>query len=224
LIVDDSATARAVIRGYLRAWGCETSEAATASEALACHRSAAEAQAAYSLLVLDWSLAGTDSLGLARTIPEDRALAAPDVILVGELAASSAELLARVGIRAAIPKPVRPSDLHDAIVSRAGHRKRRIPGQGTPLARSLLAAFSRQTAKDIHRIEEALASGDAGELSKAAHRIKGAAATLSLHDCRAAAERIEALAREHCIEEAGMSLVRLKIEAERVEGLESRLA
>jgi signal transduction histidine kinase/DNA-binding response OmpR family regulator len=129
LVVDDVATARRVACDCLRAWGCTVGEAANASQAMDALRRAADAQVPYSVALLDVTMPGVDGYRLARLIHGDKRLAATRLILLSGFEIPSAESLAECGIAAAVAKPVRASELYDAIVTVTNGPWRRPPAE-----------------------------------------------------------------------------------------------
>jgi signal transduction histidine kinase/DNA-binding response OmpR family regulator/HAMP domain-containing protein len=117
LVVDDSETARGVSVNYARSWGCEVEEASDASDALQALREGAAAGDPFAVAILDADMPGVDGQRAAKLI---KGLAELDdtvlILLSGPDMPSEDEML-RSGFRAMVAKPVRASDLYNAIVA-----------------------------------------------------------------------------------------------------------
>ncbi|TVR59858.1 MAG: PAS domain S-box protein [Candidatus Competibacteraceae bacterium] len=116
LVVDDNATNRIILHRYLTAWGVQPGSAGSGEEALAKLQDAAAAGRPYQLVLLDFNMPGMDGLMLAKRLRQDPALAATRLLM---LSSSSREpaIIDELGIDIWLDKPVRQSDLHDAIAT-----------------------------------------------------------------------------------------------------------
>jgi two-component system, sensor histidine kinase and response regulator len=123
LVVDDNATNRDILSHTLRHWGMTPFAVPDATDALAALRSAAAQGRPYRIVLLDSDLPGMRGADLARTIRADAALPAPMMLML-----SSALLLPGVdqdegaGIAARLEKPVKQSELLDALLGVVGQR------------------------------------------------------------------------------------------------------
>ncbi|MDQ3896860.1 MAG: response regulator [Actinomycetota bacterium] len=116
LVVDDNATNCLILGQQLAAWGVRPDTAQDAHHALELLRSAAEAGDRYGVAVVDMQMPGTDGLGLAEAITADPTVAGIPVIVLSSAGSVAAAPRAEAGIAASLMKPVRQSDLHDALV------------------------------------------------------------------------------------------------------------
>ena len=125
LIVDDNATNRRILTAQLGRWGMDTRETGSSAEALAW----IEAGERFDLALLDHLMPELDGLALTQAIRAARPTDAPAVIVlssVGHRAIREADDVAF------LTKPVKPSALHDAIVTAlAGETRRRSPSRAT---------------------------------------------------------------------------------------------
>jgi CheY-like chemotaxis protein len=145
LVVDDNETNREILEQRLTSWRMRAGVAADGATALRALADAARAGAPYDLVILDMQMPGMDGLGVARAIRADVALASAKVLLLTSLGLS-AELavLADAGVRAVLTKPVRQSELYNAIAE-AMDRPRR-------LARALPTALSTRETRLAGRV------------------------------------------------------------------------
>ncbi len=116
LIVDDNATNRKVVHHQILPWGMLAGFAENAYQALEILRSAARSDAPYDLAVLDMQMPEMNGMMLAAEIKADPALATMKLILLTSLGLHDKTELENAGIEATLTKPVRQSDLYDALM------------------------------------------------------------------------------------------------------------
>jgi len=126
LVVDDVATNRLILKEILERAGAEVDEAAGGEDGLRQLARAKEMRRHYQLLLLDCRMPGVDGLEVARRL---RAEGDPGEIPAVVMLTSEdlAERIARIdelGIRSYIVKPVRRSDLMNAIARAMNHLPR----------------------------------------------------------------------------------------------------
>ncbi|HEX5782769.1 MAG TPA: response regulator [Solirubrobacteraceae bacterium] len=112
LVVDDSATNREVVRGYLdpRVTTCDQAE--SGEDALVMLHTAAGEGAPYEVVVLDYHMPGMDGLELARAIRSTPSLRSARLVML-----ASAVSERDGGIDAYLTKPVRRAALLEAVAS-----------------------------------------------------------------------------------------------------------
>ena len=116
LIVDDNATSREIVHQYVLAWGMRNGSVATAGDALTILRAAVAAGDPYDVAIVDLVMPGLDGLGLARAIQSEPGLAGTRLILLTAFDRGlRGEEAIRAGFSASLSKPVRQSQLFDAI-------------------------------------------------------------------------------------------------------------
>jgi two-component system, sensor histidine kinase and response regulator len=114
LVVDDNATNLAILEHYFRSWGMHSRLAASAREGLQELQLSRTTTAPFDVAVLDWQMPEMDGLHLAAEIKKyDEYKDLPLMILssVGE----PGDYARRAGIDIALSKPVRQSQLYDAL-------------------------------------------------------------------------------------------------------------
>ena len=110
LVVDDNDTNRRILLAQMSGWGMQTHETASPVEALALIRGGES----YDLLLLDYLMPELDGLELVRAI-EELGLEHPiPVVMLTSVGLSSRDL---ASVAASLTKPVKPSALHDTIMS-----------------------------------------------------------------------------------------------------------
>lgn len=126
LIVDDNATNRMILTHYLSNWGLTLSEADSGPAALLELEAAALRNEPYDLLLSDMQMPDMDGFALARAIIENPAIAdTPRILLSSGSIGSQVERLAS-GYMQSLLKPVRQSQLFDAIIDTL-----QLPGRKT---------------------------------------------------------------------------------------------
>ena len=118
LVVDDNATNRKIVHHFVISWGMRNGAAPTGAEALVILREAVLAKDPYRLVLLDYQMPEMDGLDLARAIKKDPTLAGLQLIMLTSLGTRlSDEVMAETGIAKCLQKPVRQSELFNAIAS-----------------------------------------------------------------------------------------------------------
>ena len=113
LVVDDNETNRSILEKQLSSWGVRVTSAEGGPQALEKLRSES-----YDLAVLDMQMPGMDGMELARRIKADPELAPIRLVLLTSMGRhGEGEEASRSGIEAYLTKPVRQSDLYDALVT-----------------------------------------------------------------------------------------------------------
>ncbi|MDG4583210.1 MAG: response regulator, partial [Candidatus Competibacter sp.] len=132
LIVDDNATNRIILHRYLTAWGVQPGSAGSGEEALAKLQDAAAAGRPYHLVLLDFNMPGMDGLTLAKRLRQEPALAGTRLLILSSSSQNPA-IINQLGIDIWLDKPVRQSDLHDAIATIFSAEAHRAPMEETRL-------------------------------------------------------------------------------------------
>ena len=130
LVVDDSATNRRILREVLRSWGLEPDVAENGREALRAFEDAHRKGRPYVLALLDDHMPGMDGSMLARRIKGDSRFASTALVMLTSGAHADAPAHGRRLALSHLTKPVKQSDLLDAILAIVGsggaRRGRRI--------------------------------------------------------------------------------------------------
>jgi two-component system sensor histidine kinase/response regulator len=127
LIVDDNRTNRGILEGLLKNWGMTPASVQGGEEALSQLRAARESGDPYKLILIDLHMPGMDGFELIERIHQGPG-AAPATIMMLTSGGQRGEAArcAELGVSAHLLKPVRQSELHDAI--------RRVTGGREPAA------------------------------------------------------------------------------------------
>jgi signal transduction histidine kinase/DNA-binding response OmpR family regulator len=117
LIVDDNDTNRAILEHQTAAWGLRHASASGGKQALAMLRIAVDRNDPYDLAILDMHMPGMDGITLARAIKADRLVADTPLIMLTSVGGFGDARRAQIsGIRSYLHKPVRQSDLYNALL------------------------------------------------------------------------------------------------------------
>ncbi len=132
LVVDDNASNREIIREILESWKMDPVAVSGIEEARDAYFRANEANEPFLLAVLDSEMPMSSGFTLARWLMDRQGHVTPRIImmLTGSKTRSRNEMQS-LGIRAGVSKPVRPSDLFEAIIAAldiATARKMSSPG------------------------------------------------------------------------------------------------
>ena len=122
LVVDDNETNRRIIELQTRSWGMVPHEVATPAEALGLIREGAP----FDLAILDMHMPGMDGLALAAEIRKHRAADQLPLVLFTSLGRREAGVDA-LEFAAFLTKPIKPSQLFDALVGVLSGQPVRVP-------------------------------------------------------------------------------------------------
>jgi two-component system sensor histidine kinase/response regulator len=122
LIVDDNATNRLVLQEMTSSWGLEPSEAKDEEEAVSKIESALESGMPYQVVLLDSRLSRIDGFEVAKRLKESPYGEDLRIILLTSMGSKGdAAQCAKFGVSAYLVKPVKQSDLLDAILMALGY-------------------------------------------------------------------------------------------------------
>ena len=122
LVVDDNETHRQIVERQLDSWAMQSTSAEGGERALELLRAAAARGEPYDVALLDMKMPGMDGLELARAIRTEHGTLLPLLLLTSFAKRGSAALARRAGISAFLTKPVRQSQLYDALATVMGHQ------------------------------------------------------------------------------------------------------
>jgi len=145
LIVDDNATNRRVLAEMVTGWGCSARTTTQAQEALAALHAAADEHEPFDVVLLDLNMPGVDGFDLAHLVRADpRVGDVPLVMLTSSAQRGEAQQAEQTGITAYLTKPVRSTQLHEALRIALGTKPKRAAGEPVAGSPPLLARIPRQ--------------------------------------------------------------------------------
>jgi PAS domain S-box-containing protein len=125
LVVDDNEVNRRVLHEQITSWGMRNGGVATGPEALAVLRQAHAAGDPYRIAILDHQMPGMDGEQLAQAIKEDAALRETVLVMLTSTGQrADARRFLQAGFAAYLIKPVRQSQLLDALATSLGDHLR----------------------------------------------------------------------------------------------------
>ncbi len=131
LVVDDNATNRRILEQVLRNWRMVAITAIDAASAMTALRSADLSGTRIDVVVTDGQMPDVDGFTLARQIKKDRRLGTTPVVMLTSMGRpEDADRCRRMGLDAYLTKPVKQSDLLDALVTIFGVSTRRPRAAG----------------------------------------------------------------------------------------------
>jgi CheY-like chemotaxis protein/HPt (histidine-containing phosphotransfer) domain-containing protein len=116
LIVDGSENSRRILSEQTSSWGMVASSAPNGRRALEILRQAGAVGEPYDVVILDRELEGMGGFELAAGIRSDSSPADVKLIMLAPIGRGKAEEARKAGIRACLSKPVRQSQLHNALL------------------------------------------------------------------------------------------------------------
>jgi PAS domain S-box-containing protein len=118
LVVDDNATNRRILEAMLSSWRMKPTAVHDANEALATLRRAKEPHTRFNVVISDCQMPVMDGFDLAAAVKTDTSLRnTPFVLLTSLGQAEHAERCRHIGVEACLTKPVKHSDLLDALTN-----------------------------------------------------------------------------------------------------------
>jgi two-component system, sensor histidine kinase and response regulator len=117
LAVDDNATNRRIVHEMLESWRMRPESAASGPDALAALARADAAGEPFALVLVDGQMPDMDGFTLARGIKADRRFQSLPIVMLTSMGQTGATGRREEGIAATITKPVKHSDLLDAIAT-----------------------------------------------------------------------------------------------------------
>ena len=133
LVVDDNATNRRILREVLASWGMEVTSVSGANEALAVMQGAKRGGVPYELVLTDAHMPELDGFYLAEEVKRNANLGSTVIMMLtsGDGPKDVSRCRA-IGIAAHLMKPVKQSDLFNAIVVALGVTAPEDEGQSAP--------------------------------------------------------------------------------------------
>jgi signal transduction histidine kinase/CheY-like chemotaxis protein len=131
LIVDDHETNRRILHKQITSWGMKDEVTEDGPGALKLLRAAAERDEAYDLAILDMQMPGMDGTQLARAIRDDPAVSSTRLVLLTSIGLNIHEEARLAGVEVILSKPVRQSQLYDALATMMGGTPAEAPASAS---------------------------------------------------------------------------------------------
>lgn len=135
LVVDDNNTNRFILREHLRSWGCEVEEIGDSQQAISAI--AKGEQCGFDIVVLDYHMPEQHGLQIAKAIRERYSSNTCKIILLSSVGLMSSEEVKQAGVDIWLTKPVRRSQLYNALCELVGTPSAQaVPDLPTPERRA----------------------------------------------------------------------------------------
>ena len=117
LIVDDHYTNRTILESQVASWAMRPSCASSGRKGLDMLREGSERDDPFAVVILDMQMPEMDGLGVAEAIRADRSCGQPSLLLLTSALVPPEQTASTLGIAACLEKPVRRSQLYNAMLS-----------------------------------------------------------------------------------------------------------
>jgi len=173
LAVDDNATNRRILEDALQNWRMQPTVVANADQALLALETAHHDGRSFALAIVDGQMPVVDGFALVKQIRADRRFrATPIVMLTSAARPDDVARCRRLGIALHVTKPIKQSDLLDAIVSILGQRIAQVSRQVKPSKTVAARGRLRILVAEDNPVNQALA---VRTLEKRGHHVETAA-------------------------------------------------
>ena len=137
LVVDDNATNRQILQEMLASWHMNPTTAEDAESAMAALRLAATGGVPFDVIITDRQMPGTDGYMLVRRVRRERHCARIPIVMLTSVGRGDETARRGVNVNAFLTKPVKHSDLLDALVTlfHVSTRRPRTSRAAPPVAR-----------------------------------------------------------------------------------------
>jgi two-component system, sensor histidine kinase and response regulator len=137
LVVDDNATNRRILDEMLASWQMKPTAVADAEAGLAALGAAVTRQEPFDVILVDRQMPGVDGLMLARRVRRDKQFGRTPIIMMMSVGGTKENDSRGIGVDAFLTKPVKHSDLLDALATlfRVSTRRSRPERMVQPSAR-----------------------------------------------------------------------------------------
>ena len=132
LVVDDNASSREIIQEMLESWGLFSKAAAGAEESKQILAQIEQSRIPFDLILIDSEMPESDGFSLARWIHNQKYLHCKIIMMYISSGLRNQVSLEELDIKASVTKPIRPSDLLDAIIIALGIKKYDLEAPSKP--------------------------------------------------------------------------------------------
>jgi CheY-like chemotaxis protein/HPt (histidine-containing phosphotransfer) domain-containing protein len=123
LVVDDNASSREIIQEMLESWGLFSKAASGAEESKQILAQIEQSRIPFDIILIDSEMPESDGFSLAEWIHNQKYLHCKIIIMYTSSGLRNQVSLEELDIKASVTKPIRPSDLLDAIIIALGIKK-----------------------------------------------------------------------------------------------------
>ncbi|MDQ3302653.1 MAG: response regulator [Actinomycetota bacterium] len=153
LVVDDNETNRKIVHHQIVSWGMKNGMAEDGQSALKMLRSATERGEPYDLAILDMRMPEMDGIDLAQKIKADPSISSTKLIMLSSIGRrGEGEKARQAGIEAYLTKPVKQSQLYDALATVMGTPAKEEAAAPEEEERQIVTRHSLKEAKARSRV------------------------------------------------------------------------
>jgi two-component system, sensor histidine kinase and response regulator len=179
LVVDDNATNRRILQEMLASWHMKPTTVGDAESALETLRGGVIGEKPFDVIISDRQMPGVDGFMLARRVRRERSLARTPIVMLMSVGDAGEASSRGVAIDAYLTKPVKHSDLLDALATlfrvstrrprpgrtvrpalRAAKRLRVLVAEDNPVNRKLVTKLLQKRGHQIDAVENGRAAVD----------------------------------------------------------------
>lgn len=132
LAVDDNEINREILSSYLGQWGCNTVVASSGEDALNKMRAAVESKDRFDLAIIDMMMPNMDGKQLVSIVNSSPELSSIQTIILTSCGIrGDSTKMKELGVTGYFHKPIKRSDLYDAVLSVIGGKKSQAKSQKT---------------------------------------------------------------------------------------------
>jgi signal transduction histidine kinase/CheY-like chemotaxis protein len=211
LVVDDNLTNRGILEGMLKGWGMKPTSVESGEQALAQLSNARSTGDPYRLILTDMHMPIMDGFGLVERIRQSPSLATATIMMLTSTGhRGDAARCQELGVAAYLPKPIRQSELREAMARALGAKEKEgvIP---------LITRFSLQDGLDPSEFLRVLLVEDNAVNQRLAARLLEKRG----HRVVVTANGLEALT---ALEKGGFDLVFMDVQMPEMDGFEATAA
>ncbi|MBT8342648.1 MAG: response regulator [Desulfatitalea sp.] len=126
LLVDDNQTNLDILGGYLAAWGCAYDMASSGKVGLSLMHAVAKVNAPFDAVIVDMMMPGMDGAELGRRIKNDPSISDVKMVMLTSMGLrGDAPKMKQIGFDAYLNKPVRRSELFNALIFAFGQKAKK---------------------------------------------------------------------------------------------------
>ena len=158
LVVDDNAASREALQSQVSAWGIAISCVSNARQAIRLLQDAARRGLPFDVALADMDMPVRDGLQFARMVREDPALADLRIVLLAPSEVHTSPVKeGNWGVDAVLPKPVRQSQLFDALANASGGGIATPAADGVKVSQERFDASSRVLVAEDNPVNQQVA-------------------------------------------------------------------
>jgi PAS domain S-box-containing protein len=238
LLAEDNMVNQKVALRMLEKWGCRADAVSNGKEVLEM-----VAQVPYDIILMDVQMPemdGFEATGAIRSREQMTGKHIPIIAMTAHAMEGDRERCIAAGMDDYVAKPVKPNDLHDALLRWGASRKeqkvtahsQRISGSDKifdfdrlhkscgddeEFEKEVLTVYLESAMKTLDELDDAIKAGDAAQIDLSAHGLKGSSRTLGAEAMGAACQELELIGKSANLDNAPETMMKIRNEFARLE-------